>query len=229
MGPTPGQGTRSHLLQLKVHMLQVKVPHVVTKIEDLCATANTWCSQIEPISPASQADSLPAEPQGKAKNTGVSSLPLRQQIFPTQESNQGLLHCRQILYQLSYQGNPKMKVKVAQSCPTLCDLMYYTVHGVLQAKILEWVAFSLLQWIFPTKESNCDLLHCRWIVYPTELSGKPHSQIDKSIKVNIKKKKSTSVAPAPADGHGHLSKLQKPHFPKGWNNLWDLTRISMHI
>ena len=30
---------------------------------------------------------------------------------------------------------------VAQSCPTLCDPMYYTVHGILQARILEWVAF----------------------------------------------------------------------------------------
>ena len=53
-----------------------------------------------------QADSLPAEPQGKPKNTRVSSLSLLQQIFPTQELNQNLLHCRQVLYQLSYQGNP---------------------------------------------------------------------------------------------------------------------------
>ena len=59
---------------------------------------------IEPRSPALQADSLPAEPQGKPKITGVGSLSLLQQIFPTQESKQGLLHCRQILYQLSYQG-----------------------------------------------------------------------------------------------------------------------------
>ena len=52
-----------------------------------------------------QADSLPAEAQGKPKNTGVGSLSLLQQIFPTQESNWSLLHCRQILYQLSYQGS----------------------------------------------------------------------------------------------------------------------------
>ena len=52
------------------------------------------------------ADSLPAEPQGKPKNTGVGSISLLQGIFPTQESNQGLLHCRQILYQLSYLGSP---------------------------------------------------------------------------------------------------------------------------
>ena len=57
----------------------------------------------QPRFPELQADSLPAEPYGKPKNTGVGSLSLLQGIFPTQESNRGLLHCRQILYQLSYQ------------------------------------------------------------------------------------------------------------------------------
>ena len=35
----------------------------------------------------------------------------------------------------------KVKVKVAQLCPTLCDPMDYRVHGILQARILQWVAF----------------------------------------------------------------------------------------
>ena len=39
------------------------------------------------------------------KHTGVGSLSLLQQIFPTWELNPGLLHCRQILYPLSYQGS----------------------------------------------------------------------------------------------------------------------------
>ena len=56
--------------------------------------------------PALQADSLPAEPPGKPKNTGVGSLSLLQGIFLTQESNWDLLHYRWILYQLSYQGSP---------------------------------------------------------------------------------------------------------------------------
>ena len=60
----------------------------------------------EPRSPALQADSLPVKPQGKPKNTGEGSLSLLQRIFQTQESNRRLLHCRQILYQLSYQGSP---------------------------------------------------------------------------------------------------------------------------
>ena len=33
------------------------------------------------------------------------------------------------------------KVKTAESCPTLCNHMDGTVHGILQARILEWVAF----------------------------------------------------------------------------------------
>ena len=60
----------------------------------------------EPRSPALQADSLPAEPQGKPENIGVGNLSILQGVFPTQESNQGLQHCRWILYQLSYQGSP---------------------------------------------------------------------------------------------------------------------------
>ena len=39
------------------------------------------------------------------KNTGVGCHALLQGTFLTQESNQGLLYCRQILYQLSYQGS----------------------------------------------------------------------------------------------------------------------------
>ena len=41
-----------------------------------------------------------------SKNTGVGCQALFQGIFPTQESNWGLLHCRQVLYQLSYLESP---------------------------------------------------------------------------------------------------------------------------
>ena len=60
---------------------------------------------IEPRSPTLQVDSLLAEPRGRPKNTGVGSLSLLQGNFLTQESKWGLLHSRQILYQLSYQGH----------------------------------------------------------------------------------------------------------------------------
>ena len=44
------------------------------------------------------------------QNTGDGSHSLLQGIFPTQESKQGLLHCRQILYQLSHQGIPNIYI-----------------------------------------------------------------------------------------------------------------------
>ena len=47
------------------------------------------------------------------QNTGVSSLCLFQGIFPTQGSNPGLLHCRQLPYQLSHRRNPRILEWVA--------------------------------------------------------------------------------------------------------------------
>ena len=54
----------------------------------------------------------------------------------------------------------KVKVKVAQLCPTLCDPIDYIVPGVLQARILEWVAFPLSR-----GSSKPRSPHCRWILY----------------------------------------------------------------
>ena len=72
-------------------------------------------------------------------------------------------------------GRPfiSLKVKVAQSCPTLCDPMDYTVHGILQARIMELGSLSLLQGIFPTQGSNPDLQHCRQILYQLSHQGSP--------------------------------------------------------
>ena len=62
---------------------------------------------IEPRSPTLQADSLPTAPQGKPRNTGMGRLSLLQQIFPTQELNQGILHCRRILYHWATRENDR--------------------------------------------------------------------------------------------------------------------------
>ena len=53
------------------------------------------------------------------QNTGVGSLSLLQWIFLTQESNPGLLHCRQILYQLSYQRSPNQWICLSPWCRKL--------------------------------------------------------------------------------------------------------------
>ena len=60
-------------------------------------------------------------------------------------------------------------VKVIQSCLTLCDPMDCIVHGILQARILEWVAFPFSRESFPTQGSNPGLLHCRQILPADEL------------------------------------------------------------
>ena len=59
-----------------------------------------------------------------------------------------------------------LKVKVAQSCLTLCNPMDYTLHGILEARILEWVAFS-----FSRDLPNPGLLHCRQILYQLNHKG----------------------------------------------------------
>ena len=80
---------------------------------------------------------------------------LLQGLFLTQEPNLGLPHCRHILYHLSHQGSlcsSKLGHKcggglVSKSCPTLCNPTDCSppgssVHRILQARILEWVAIS---------------------------------------------------------------------------------------
>ena len=68
----------------------------------------------------------------------------------------------------------KVKVKVTQPCLTLCDPVDYTVHGILQARILEWVAFPSPR-IFPAQGSNPGLTHCRQILYQLSHKGSPFS------------------------------------------------------
>ena len=62
-------------------------------------------------------------------------------------------------------GWEKVKVKVTQSCLTLCNPMDYTDHGILQAINTGVGSLSILQGIFPTQGSNPGLLHCRRILY----------------------------------------------------------------
>ena len=82
-----------------------------------------------------------------------------------------------------------MKVKVAQSCLTLCDPMGYTVHGIFQASILDSLpaetpgkpknigvgSLSLLQRLFRTQESNQGLLQSFGVLNNEIPSGKEGS------------------------------------------------------
>jgi len=64
-----------------------------------------------------------------------------------------------------------VKVKVTQSCLTLCNPMNYTVHGILQARILDWVYILFSR---GSSQLNPGLLHCRQILYQLNHQGSPH-------------------------------------------------------
>ena len=87
----------------------------------------------------------------------------------------GYLHLEQCL----------VLVKVAQSRPAFCDPMDYTVHGILQARRLEWVSLSLLQRIFPTQGLNPDFPHCRGILYQLSHQGSPARHLQTPLYVYI--------------------------------------------
>ena len=77
----------------------------------------------------------------------ISPVSLRPPLFPSQMLKRKLflsVICRLVEQKkdiFPMPGNSKVKVKVAQSCQTLCDPMDYTVPGILQARILKWVTF----------------------------------------------------------------------------------------
>ena len=69
---------------------------------------------------------------------------------------------------------------VSKSCPTLCNPTVCSppsssVHGISQAKILEWVAIH--QGIFPTQGSNPGLPHCRQTLYCLSHQGSPATNL----------------------------------------------------
>ena len=111
---------------------------------------------IEPMSPAWQVASLPAEPQGKPKYTEVGSLSLLQQIFPTQGSNPCL---------------PALQIKWSRS--VVSDSLQ--PHGLLPTRLLRPWDFPgkstgvgchfLLQGIFMTQGLDLGLPHCRQMLY----------------------------------------------------------------
>ena len=78
------------------------------------------------------ADSLPAEPQGKPNDTGVGSLSLLQQIFLTQELNQGLLHCWKILLPTELSGKPHLTCHIISS--SCLQSVFLTTSKVLEDK-----------------------------------------------------------------------------------------------
>ena len=129
--------------------------YVIALLFENAATVNRVLCSV-PQSCPTLCDPMDCNPPGSSvhgdspgKNTGVFFNAFLQGNFPTQGSNPGLPHCRQNLYCLSHQGS---KVKVAQSCVTLCDPLDCIVHGILQARIMEWIAFPFSRRSFQPRD-----------------------------------------------------------------------------
>ena len=83
----------------------------------------------------------------------------------------------------SFRQLRKKKWKV-KSCPTLCDPMDCSlpgssVHGIFQARVLEWTAISFSRGIFPTQGSNPGIPHCRQMLYCPSHQGSHQGETKK--------------------------------------------------
>ena len=125
------------------------------------------------------------------QNAGMGSLSLLLGIFPTQGSNPGLPHCKQILYHLSHQGSTRILECSSTPHPQLLlmkevwllnegssdsvaapqgstpgeTVLMLCCSGQGRESRNQGISLSLLQGIFPTQELNQGLLRCRWILY----------------------------------------------------------------
>ena len=95
------------------------------------------------------------------------------------------------LYQLVY---VRISINISvnnwsESCSVMSDSLWpqglYTVHGILQVRILEWVAYPFSRGLFLTQESNWGLLHCRRILYQLSYLGSPTIHAFINIKLTL--------------------------------------------
>ena len=120
------------------------------------------------------------------KNTGVCCHVLLQGIFPTQESNWGLLHCRQILYQLGYQGSPSGPITSWQidgeTMETVTDFIYLGSkitadgdcnHEIKKHLLLGRKAMTNLDSILKSRDVNLPTKVClvKATVFPVAMYG----------------------------------------------------------
>ena len=109
------------------------------------------------------------------QNTGVGSLSLLQQIFLTQESNRGLLHCRRFLCQLSYQGSPLLWYAVSFSCRMWllsCSIWDLALWSRIKPEPPELGSWSLSPWT--TREVTTGNFLNRLIAFKPDLFFQQH-------------------------------------------------------
>ena len=137
LGSIPGQRTRSHKPQLRVCMPQL--------VQTSCSRKNKYFF--------------------KKREKKKDLEPRRKKQDPRKQ-----WEAEQLGHKWASVNNqcPGYKcMKWSESCSLVSNSLWppwTTVHGILQTRILEWVAVPILQGIFPTQRSNPGLLHCRKIL-----------------------------------------------------------------
>ena len=84
---------------------------------------------------------------------------------------------KDVVFQVVMFWCEKLKVKLAQSWPTLCVPMAYIVHGILQARILEWVAFPLSRGSSQPRDRT-QVSHISGDSLPAKPQGKSNTGVD---------------------------------------------------
>ena len=143
-------------------LLEILSPTVVLVVQ--------WLSGVQLLQPHGlQPDRLLCPWDSLGKNTGVGCHSLLQGIFPTQESNPGLPHCRQILYQLNYKRSPRPYLKPEEGNG---NPLHYSCLGTPMGRE-DWQAIvhGLPEWL-SCKESACNAgepgLIPEWESFPGE-------------------------------------------------------------
>ena len=124
---------------------------------------------IKTRSPTLQADSLPAESQGKPKNTGVCSVSLLQWIFLTPGVEPGSPAWQVGSLPTELSEKPQIESHPFTSNSLQPHGLYSPWNSPGQNTGVG--SISLLQGIFPTQGLNPGLLHCRWILYQLSHEG----------------------------------------------------------
>ena len=140
-----------------------------------CGSGLVTNSNLTLATPWTVAHQAPLSMEHSSKNTGMGYHFLLQGIFPIQESNPGLLHCRQTLYQLSYATCSFLRYIKDFSCVlyasllsgvqllatpwTVCNLPGSSIHDDFPGKNTRVSCHAILQGVFPTQGSNPGTWH----------------------------------------------------------------------
>ena len=200
----------------------------------LCLVAQSCPTLCDPMNCRPPDCSVHGDSPGK--NTGVGHHALLQGIFPTQGSNPGLAHCRQILHHLSHQGSSgqggllslfyRRRNRVSK-CKSLSRVQLFATHGYCPwdspGQNTRVANCSLLQGIFPIQESNSGFPLCRQILFQLSHQGSwkklrlnDKNNLLKLTQVGRSRTSSLNYLPLDLGVSGHYSIRCQPVVPFSW-------------